>query len=419
MLGARILSLWTASGVSQTWHPTTLKQLDKGEEVLEAAIAATPELLGLESRRTSIRGPYSVFRQLELPTPTGRLIYPDILLLAASGHVIVVEVKRYGNSELRDRSVIAQIVDYASSFAAVAKEEADAVRMLSADRPMPWGDLVEELFPGVEAADELAQTLLERMRSGELNLAIACDKVPPGLPEVVSGIVSQRTLGFELDLVEVTPYVREQDDDGAVLFVPSTRLATEIVARTAVTVTYRQGDQQPSTTVEVSDPEEIAERIEATRSPSKGRRWEVDEAEKEFREHSDPTSLALWEFCKLHSAGGQFLSPRPTLNPSVGFYVDGLREDGRPARVLAFFYTLTWGITIKLSAISTVLETDEMRQLCERLKAIFGTPFDTSLKEPGVSLKTLGPRFEQFKEAMLWVKERAQARGLGDGGAST
>ena len=104
------------------------------------------------------------------------------------------------------------------------------------------------------------------MRDGELNLVIACDKIPPGLPDVVAGIASQSALGFDLDLVEVVPYVREVSDTAEIMFVPSTRLATEIVARTAVTVTYRQGDARPSTSVELTSLEEVAEGIRNAKS---------------------------------------------------------------------------------------------------------------------------------------------------------
>jgi hypothetical protein len=40
---------------------------------------------------------------MPLPTPTGRVVYPDIIFLAASGHVIAVEVKLSVNPELRQR----------------------------------------------------------------------------------------------------------------------------------------------------------------------------------------------------------------------------------------------------------------------------------------------------------------------------
>ncbi len=112
-----------SNGKTETWVPTTLDEINKPEEFLENIISDNPRLLCLESRRSNIAGPYAVFRQLSFDTPQGRAIRPDVVLLSASGHVIIVEVKRYVNPELRNRSVIAQIVDYASSFSALTEKE--------------------------------------------------------------------------------------------------------------------------------------------------------------------------------------------------------------------------------------------------------------------------------------------------------
>ncbi len=118
----RSIVLWLPSGRTERWQPTTLDRLNKSEEFFEEALVNAPELMRLESRRTGVRGPLRIFRQLSMQTPSGRGIFPDIVVLAASGHVIVVEVKRYVNPELRDRAVIAQIIDYASSFAALPEQ---------------------------------------------------------------------------------------------------------------------------------------------------------------------------------------------------------------------------------------------------------------------------------------------------------
>ncbi|MEK6237834.1 MAG: hypothetical protein N2C14_24250 [Planctomycetales bacterium] len=174
--------------------------MGKYEEFLEDALANSPELLLLESRRTGVSGPFKIFRQVSMQTPSGRGILPDIVILAASGHVIVVEVKRYVNPELKDRAVIAQIIDYASSFAALTEQQ--CLQLFGTKEDATWTDAVDAMFPGDEAPDELAEVLFLRMQRGELNLVIACDKIPPGLPDVVAGITSQNALGFELDLLE-------------------------------------------------------------------------------------------------------------------------------------------------------------------------------------------------------------------------
>lgn len=141
------ISLRNEDGGTDLWVPTTLDTIGKDEAYLEETIAAMPSLLRLESRQTGIHGPYAQFRQLEFGTPQGRGIRPDIVILAASGHLIVVEVKHSSNPELRDRRVIAQVVDYAASFSALSEEE--VVEMFSSGprSDTSWSELVQSLFP--------------------------------------------------------------------------------------------------------------------------------------------------------------------------------------------------------------------------------------------------------------------------------
>ena len=292
-------------GETGKWVATTLDQIGRLEEFLEEALARSPELLLLENYRTGIRGPYAVRRQLCFSTPQGRGIYPDIVLLAASGHVIVVEVKRCVNPELRDRQVIAQIIDYAASFSAMSEED---VTQLFSEQDS-WAECVQELFPSVADPDELAEALLSRIQSGNLNLVIACDKAPPGMVEMVKGIASQSALGFDLDLVELTPYVRDSGGDGTIIFVPECRLSTETVARTVVTVTYREGDPEHSVKVETTPLAEIEENIKAAHGKSQ-KSWDR-EAFDGALESMEPSCLAdrMGELLEL-AEGNKELFPR-------------------------------------------------------------------------------------------------------------
>jgi hypothetical protein len=300
------------------WRQTTLARLNKDEKFLENVLAGSPELLGLESRRTGIRGPFKVLQQINLQTPSGRSIRPDLTLLTASGHVVVVEVKRYGSQDLSDRSVIAQIIDYVSSLTALDQNELLNVFQGIATEAASWPELVRASFPDEPDGDELAGVLWNRISNGEINLVIACDRVPAELPDIVGGIASQSTLGFDLDVVEVTPFVREDSDMSDIAFVPTPRLATEIVSRTAVTVTYREGDQQPSTSVQTTSVREVEELIVGRKKRRMGPR---------------PERLKYWvSFCKFLEKH-DVKSSRPTEGASldVPFGSTG-------ARVLVFMY---------------------------------------------------------------------------------
>ena len=340
MSTARTIIQCNADGESTTWIPTTLDQLNKSEEFFESVLARSPELMGLETRRSGIRGPYRIFRQLSLDTPAGRTIYPDIVLLAASGHVMVVEVKRYVNSELRDRHVIAQIIDYASSFSAQSDEQLVRLFKAEGNAAQTWPDLIVEMFPDEPHIEELSTLLANRLRDGNLHLIIACDKVPPGVVDIVAGIASQSAVAFDLDLVEVTPYVREISDNADILFVPTPRLATEIVSRTAVTVTHQVGDSEPGVQVTTATLEEIEKTIS---SAQQGKPWSAEEVEQEILAGGDATAIALLQFAKEHSVDGKYVASGRRLNAVVRLHVAAKFPDGSVRNRVLFSYTHGWG----------------------------------------------------------------------------
>lgn len=252
---------YAANGKKTAWSPSTLDEIKKDEQYLESVIAETPELLQLDTRQTGVYGPYAVFRQLRFATPLSREIIPDILLLSASGDAIIVEVKRSSNPELRDRRVIAQAIDYAASLSALSEKE--LAGLFSQGRESVWTALVNSLFPGDKDPEELAATLLSNIRTGKLHVVVACDKVPAGLYELAKSVSVQSYLSFSLDVLEITPFLSDNGVADQIMFVPNVRLSTEIVARTAITVTYQQGSPEPSVTISTTGIDEIEENLAA------------------------------------------------------------------------------------------------------------------------------------------------------------
>ena len=315
------------------------------------------------------------------------------------------------NPELRDRAVIAQIIDYASSFAAMS--EIRLAKLFGATGDQTWTDRIQALFADDEAPDELAEVLLERMQSGQLNIVIACDKIPAGLPDVVSGIASQQTLEFDLDLVEVVPFVQEINETADIIFVPSTRLSTEIVSRTAVTVTYREGTEQPSTDVQTTSLESIEEHVKAARQTGNpdARSWTPEEVDEEFERAGQDAEKTLLDFAKTYSADGLYVSPAIKVNPTFGFYVNGRRDDGRPARLMLFYCVLGWdSVTIYLNSACRIVDDQTAAAFRQRLTGLFEGNIDTDLKEPWVPWSALSEHIDDFQELVLWFKKRAGAR---------
>lgn len=254
----------SGTDVLSAWRPRTLDDLGLDEKFLEDIVARQPDLLNIRSLRSGIFGKLMAFRQLSFQSPQGRNIRPDIVFLSESGHVVVAEVKRGSNRELRDRSVIAQVVDYAGSFAKLSEQ--DFYDLLGRswdgdDSPRNWRELVAAMFSENVDPVELAEELLNRFQGGEIHLCIVCDYAPAGIRELIEGVASQSSLAFDLSLAEVRPYTRDDEPD-EILFVPETAIETEIVGRTVVEVRFLDGDKNVETTITTDTPQQITKNLE-------------------------------------------------------------------------------------------------------------------------------------------------------------
>lgn len=395
-----------------SWRPTTLTKIGRSEAFLENAIAQDIELLGIQTLRSHIYGPYAVFSQSSLPTPTGRGIRPDLLALSESGHVIAIEVKLSTNGELRDRAVIAQIIDYASSLSALDERGAMNLFGSGADGATTWAEVVQHRFPNSDDPQELADTLMDRMRRGELNLVIACDRAPLGLAGAVEAIASQSALGFDLDLVEIVPYVRGAEETGDILLVPVTRVATQIVARTAVTVIYREGHPKPETSVATTSLEEIEANVhKVERGVATGRVWSKEEVIQDFEENGNDVERALLAFTAAHGAGGIGVSSALKANATFGFYVDGALSDGRTAKWMLFYCARGWQyVELKLNVVEQLAGEAVHRSFVSELSRLFGDGVALHQKVPRIPLGLLRSKLPEFEQAILQVAEKIASR---------
>lgn len=399
-----------ADGSTVHWEPTSLDQLGKSEAYLEAILSRSPELLCLETKRTGIYGPFAVFTQLPLETPQGRTVYPDIVLLAASGDIVVVEVKLFANPELRDRRVIAQAVEYASSLALL--DEAAMARLFNAGKDAEWAALVHERFPEEEDPDELAATFLQNAADANVHVVIACDKVPKGVYELASSVSAQSNLGFTLNVVEVSPFVPRGGPAEAIMFVPSLRLATEIVARTAVSITYDVGSPQPGVTINTTSVEEIEENLAAVAQgetrQNRARSWTDEEIEEVFMASDDPVVRDLFLFAKQEGYKGQFQSAGRKVSPAFGFYLAVRRPDGTlyGSQVLNFvdggksigLYLSNW----PKGAISDTALAEYKR----KLNVLFGPTYTFGTRDVYVPLTALEGKLDSLKDVIRGLQRR-------------
>src|SRR5437762_400550 len=297
------------------------------EKFLEDLVASHPDLLGIGgwNDETDIEGPFHSFTQLSLRALNGRSIAPDLVLLSRSGHIVVVEVKLSDNPELRDRQVVAQVLEYAASFAQYTEDECLALFGGKTCGVSTWAAFVQTLFP--EASERLARRFLDKLRTGKLHLIIACDEAPRGLRELVRGVVGEHALGeYEFRVVEIAPYVTGTLST-EVIFLPHVFLQTEIVARSSVTVSFPEGKTQPTVSVSVTPLDEVQQRMGETQ-PTK--LWTAEELEEAYATLSDQRlSQRLLRLLRWAGARNCLLT-RKTTNPVFG--LEGVTGE----RIIAF-----------------------------------------------------------------------------------
>lgn len=259
---------WSADEKHSNWAPTPLRKLGHDEKFLEGVIAASPALLGVESFRHGFFGPFASFRAVPLESTQGKNLEADVVLLSASGHVVIVEVKLGDNEELRDRRVTAQVIDYATSLTRYEREE-----LAELFGGTPGESLVSVVARHFSAPStnhaELAETIYQRCRDGEVRVVIACDIAPDSAPALVKAMGLQASLGFEVKLVEIVPYTAGESRE--ILFVPRDMAQTEVVATTRVVIEYK-GTEQPNVAVVAPSAEAVAESVHQVKGITK-RTW--------------------------------------------------------------------------------------------------------------------------------------------------
>jgi hypothetical protein len=400
----------TSADGDRLYESVTLSEIGKNEQYLEDIIAAAPEILRLSTKGRGIYGSCAIFRQVNLTSPTGRVAIPDIVMLCQSGHVIVVEVKLYSNPELKDRRVISQVIDYASILSSMTEEELLLALCPKESGKTTWHSFVEQRFPDEADIDDLASTLIDRIRSARLNMVIACDRCPPGLRDVVSSVIKQEVLDFKFEVVEVTPYVNQQNGDD-IIFSSSRVLETEVIARTSVTVTYQQGLPRPGLEVQTTSLDEIEENISLTNAgrtmSERAREWSEDEIDQHFGSHEDPVIRDLYRFCRSHTSNGKISAPGLKINPALGMYVT--TEKG--TKFLLNYVETNNFVTVYMNMMEEIFPHDGFSEFRKKLMTLFpGSKIDV-LKQPPIAIEDLSAKMEEFLgliESMLPSDEQSE-----------
>ena len=262
-------------GEFRLWRFRPLDELGLKEGDLESAIVAQPKALVVDPLEL-LAGDMAAYSQtvLSFGNSTRR---PDVVVVTDHGDVIVVEVKRLINAELRKgRHAIAQVVEYASLLSSAS--EADLVSSLTNGSHSSWDDLCHHELGHSRDPRRLAKVVRHRIREGEIHLVIACEQAPADLADLVRTATNSKALAFALHVVEVRPMVPKGqfDAEGPIAWVPWPRLDTEIVHRTSVTVRAEgfDDDKAPAIHVEFQNDSgrEVEERVTNSSRPARARR---------------------------------------------------------------------------------------------------------------------------------------------------
>ncbi len=329
----RTASIWKENGIEQ-WEPTRVRDITRndtrwGEQEFQDVLVHNQKLLLLDGNHAGVHGPFIHVEKRHLPeTPLRRRI-PDIVHISASGDLIITEVKVSGNEELKNGEVIGQLIQYAGGLVSMSQDNFFQFFTDGEVRDIQgWEHFIEEKFSDdVPDTIELANKVLQKRIEGEIHLVIACDIVPTGLIEVVKGISGQSALGFQMSLVEVRPFINDQNPD--ILFVPNEIARTEIISRTTVHVSFPEDHPSPVLRFETTPVEVAEERTRRVRRQSTpDRQWDRPSFVQQVREKSGAEHVRIVTKI-LEWADGKELTVwglnRPSAEIGVSYDLEGER----------------------------------------------------------------------------------------------
>lgn len=392
--------LWRAGSGASRFQPTTLRSLGHSEDFLESRIAENPELLGLESLASGIQGPFGIVRQPSLQLPTDRTIFPDLVLVSRSGHVIVVEVKLGDNPDLTNRAVFAQIVEYSSGISTLAENgELDS---LFDDE---LSQLARAWFPELENVDEFVDVVCDRCARGDIDLVVACDRSPSNFDSLAGALDRQTALAFRLRVVEVTPMICGDSD--AILFLNREACRTEIIARNHVVVSWEGGNQPASVRVTCDS---FASQEDSFDQASSGlQRWTTDQIRSRIETNAALGELQRSTLSQLLDLAVQLSSnSKVTARASKHPYFGWRQRAGQGGHAYTIWTTSdsSSSIWVYRNGLRRVLEESRVGSAESLFRECMGPESTMSSEYIESSIEMLAPRLSEF--ALLCKDLRAE-----------
>lgn len=250
-----------AEGVDRRWERKRLTSLDLVEADLENVLYRNPDLLCLE-RLGLIVDRVHVVQQAGALDPMGDHKYPDLLFLTDRGDVGVVEVKRFGNSELRGRKVISQILDYGATLCSLGEADRAALFSVTDTPAKRLEELAQQLVGDSSRARWVAKSFRDRLNRAQLHYIIACDEAPDGLADWIRTASRNDATDYQISVLEISPFV-STERPGEFIWLSQPLVRTETIHRTTVRVLRDDESGELSVSVSSDSPESIEERVQS------------------------------------------------------------------------------------------------------------------------------------------------------------
>ena len=125
----------------------------------------------------------------------------DLLLITQKAEIVLVETKLLRNPE-STRQVVAQVIDYVKAFSEETLDE--LIRKIRASNPEQAATLNKDI--------NFSSLVTENIRTGNFQVLIVGDYIHPNVLGMVSSIHSAPHLSFTIHLVDINPYVLDDEN---------------------------------------------------------------------------------------------------------------------------------------------------------------------------------------------------------------
>jgi hypothetical protein len=249
-MGKRIVIVNERGEVQKKYLPMPSEARHFSEDLLQKMIFEEPNLLPSEDIDPDFSNLIPISR--EFPVKSGSI---DVLFITPEGKICVVETKLWRNPEAH-RSVVAQIIDYATDLSKMSFEVfcENATKAKGAESIKAFFKKIKEKYPGLNEEIKLTQNIQDSLSHGRFLLMIVGDEIFHKVALLTESIASAPHLEFNIAFAELKFYRTDEDQDTHLLVVPQIVGQSKPDVRAVVRIIYEQ--KKPDVVVTPIEPPE-------------------------------------------------------------------------------------------------------------------------------------------------------------------